>query len=193
MLQPDVSEGSSSSPDPTAQHSSLDGFSLASDMAWTAHKEHEATYVDRLLRAMNQAHCAHDPNTRAVTLMPPREYGPDDTVSNSGFVCGSEPSELVPHSTLGDNSRRREHHLLSAIPNTTCGDAFSDQLPDEQLKRHSWFGGDSTTYGRKTSLCTKRSGIRTVTHHDNLEGTILPNEPSLLYRLSSFRSPQRLQ
>ncbi|CAH8454442.1 unnamed protein product [Dicrocoelium dendriticum] len=186
--QPDVSEGSSSSPDPTAQHSSLDGCSLASDIAWTARKEHEATNVDRLLRAMNQAHCAHDPNARAVTLMPPREYGPDDTVSSSGFVSGSEPSELVPHSTLGDNSRSREHHLLSAIPNTTCDDAFSDQLPDEQLKRHSWFGGDSTTYGRKTSF-----GIRAATHHNSLEETILPSDPSLLYGLSSFRSPQRLQ
>nr|CAH8831395.1 unnamed protein product [Trichobilharzia regenti] len=100
----DDDDGSSSSLDmlATQQHPGSDNLetTLAADLAHTKMKEYAADNVKHLFRAMEQVRSTRTPSSQPTSsidnnnhnIMLP-ESGQEDTVSSSGFVSGSEPSE----------------------------------------------------------------------------------------------------
>uniref|UniRef100_A0A183BE02 Phosphoprotein n=1 Tax=Echinostoma caproni TaxID=27848 RepID=A0A183BE02_9TREM len=88
-----LSDDSSSSLDVAAGSEGAD-TSLASDLARTAAKDCAVDNVDRLFRAMDQARQVQEKQLGTGPSSTSRypEYGPEDTVSSSGFFSGSDVS-----------------------------------------------------------------------------------------------------
>ncbi|KAF7231993.1 hypothetical protein EG68_07786 [Paragonimus skrjabini miyazakii] len=196
-----ASDGSSSSPDLTANGKTVTGElseqSLASELAHTAVKDQAVTNTDRLFRAMDQA--------RQARCRLGDDYGgPDEAVSSSGFVSGSEPSER-PHELSGfstHSSTVHKHSSMSIAQNTgfTAHDnrlfidphfiESNDELSETQLKRHSWLGCDFVS----------RAEHNNSDHTDRIasqgsmdDSLLMTSDPSTVYSQSYARAPQRLQ
>ncbi|KER29982.1 hypothetical protein T265_13264, partial [Opisthorchis viverrini] len=197
-----ASDGSSSSVDTTTNCTANDLIgetSLATDLARTAANDCANSNVDRLFRAMDQArHVREGCDAASSRDQPARpDYAHDDNVSSSGFVSGSEPSELVARSSgyqTGDNqtSTPRNQRPLSPL-NARCW-CGHDSL-EEQLKRHSWLGCEP----RKGSLPDEPtlSAVGTLYPRNSDENllaeSLLSSDPTVVYGQSYSRLPRRLQ
>ncbi|TGZ64742.1 hypothetical protein CRM22_006227 [Opisthorchis felineus] len=195
------SDGSSSSLDTTTNGTANDrtgGTSLATDLARTAANDGANSNVDRLFRTMDQARHVRegcDAASRDKSAQP--DYAHDDNVSSSGFVSGSEPSELVARSSgyqTGDNQTstpRNQRPLSPLSARSWCG---RDSL-EEQLKRHSWLGCEP----RKGSLPDEPtlSAVGTLYPRNSDENllaeSLLSSDPTVVYGQSYSRLPRRLQ
>ncbi|KAF8560800.1 hypothetical protein P879_00733 [Paragonimus westermani] len=195
------SDGSSSSLELTVNGKTVTGElseqSLASELAHTAVKDQAVINTDRLFRAMDLA--------RQARYRLGDDYGgPDEAVSSSGFVSGSEPSER-PHELSGfstHSSTMHKHSSMSNARNTVCtaqeNRLFidphfiepSDELSETQLKRHSWLGCDFVSRAENNSL----DRTDRITSQGSMDDSLLmTSDPSTVYSQSYSRTPQRLQ
>ncbi|CAL8094488.1 unnamed protein product [Calicophoron daubneyi] len=209
------SDGSSSSFEVLANamaNPAVNEDSLAADLARTAAMDRTAENVSRLFRVMEQARQARDSadgahSPRHVTGLRPPDYGPEDTVSSSGFVSGSEPSERIPRASLRastvppDFEQRRCNSLTkcsefdnnqSAFRNFYQPDSDHTYTPiralvQDEPKRHSWVGCIEDVPGEL------RSSRKAVISDSPPTKPILSSNPSALYSDSCSRLPQRLK
>ncbi|KAA3680640.1 trafficking kinesin-binding protein 1, partial [Paragonimus westermani] len=195
------SDGSSSSLELTVNGKTVTGEpseqSLASELAHTAVKDQAVINTDRLFRAMDLA--------RQARYRLGDDYGgPDEAVSSSGFVSGSEPSER-PHELSGfstHSSTMHKHSSMSNARNTVCTAQENrlfidphfiepnDELSETQLKRHSWLGCDFVSRAENNSL----DHTDRITSQGSMDDSLLmTSDPSTVYSQSYLRTPQRLQ
>ncbi|KAF6774501.1 hypothetical protein AHF37_06217 [Paragonimus kellicotti] len=195
------SDGSSSSPELTANGKTVTGElseqSLASELAHTAVKDLAVINTDRLFRAMDQAR-------QARCRLGDDYCGPDEAVSSSGFVSGSEPSER-PHELSGFSTHSSTVHKHSSLSNArnTVFTAHenrlfidphfiesNDELSEKQLKRHSWLGCDFVSRAENNN---SDHTDRIVSQGSMDDSLLMTSDPSTVYSQSYARAPQRLQ
>ncbi|TNN11839.1 Trafficking kinesin-binding protein isoform 1 [Schistosoma japonicum] len=235
-----VSDGSTSSLDvlDTENHGS-EHFetSLAADLAHARIKEHARDNIKHLFRAMDQVHHTRIPSgptiTSTITTTTATitnssndnanshniafiESGLEDTVSSSGFVSGSEPSDnLRKHRII-----RSEHISIPGSPCSTrpfISDVSPNHLTDaersksdvinyrfyrhstepnhllESEKRHSWFGCDVTPISfnkRHNSPIFNRE----LNFQNSFDDSMILGDPNVICTdRSYFKLPQRLK
>lgn len=231
-----VSDGSTSSLDMlTTQNPSSDHLetSLAADLVHAKMKEHAKDNMKHLFRAMDQVRHTHtlsnDPTTTPtatttinfnnddnsshnITLI---ESGLEDTVSSSGFVSGSEPSDN-PHKQRFVKSEQTSNSgspystrpfipdFVSPIHLAHAERSKSDAVnyrfhqstnPNyllESEKRHSWLGCDVTSdSSEKGYYLIPDSGLN---FQNSFDDSLLSCDPNVVCTSKAYcKLPQRLK
>ncbi|CAH8833630.1 unnamed protein product [Trichobilharzia szidati] len=227
----DDDDGSSSSLDMlAAQHPGSGNLetTLAADLAHTKMKEYAADNVKHLFRAMEQVRSTRTPSSSQPTssidnnhniLLP--ESGQEDTVSSSGFVSGSEPSEnLRKHRSGGSeqvsdsgspyagrllaNQNNSPIHSLDVGRRPGSGgyqqqqhQYYQNRSNQEHLleseKRHSWLGccDISSNVSEKGYLSSHDYNIK---YKNSFDDSLLSCDPDVVgTNQLYYKLPQRLK
>ncbi|KAK4474007.1 hypothetical protein MN116_003322 [Schistosoma mekongi] len=234
-----VSDGSTSSLDllDTENHGS-EHFetSLAADLAQARIKEHAKDNIKHLFRAMDQVHHTRTPSgptmtstiTTTTTITNSSndnanihniafiESGLEDTVSSSGFVSGSEPSDNLrkhrfirsehisipgsPHLTRPFTSDVNPNHLMDdersksdVINYHFCHHSTEPNHLLESEKRHSWFGCDVTPLSFNKRHYSPTSN-RKLSFQNSFDDSLILCDPNVICTdKSCCKLPQRLK